>query len=129
MVEKIKQNKDKVLAYMEMRLSQYGGNRMDTKEMGDLADIVKDLAAAEESCWVAQYYRTVTEGMESGEGSQGYGGGSMGGGRGYGSMGGGRRGYGGGSIMGHTDPMDTVRKMIESNPDMKMQLRNELMGM
>ena len=122
MVEKIKANKDKILAYMEMRLAQYGSNRIDTKEMGELADIVKDLAAAEESCWEAQYYRTVTEAMESGGGSQGYG--SMGG-RGYDSMGdGGRRGYGGGR-MGHSDPMETIRKMIETNPE----LRNELMGM
>ncbi len=138
MVEKIKANKDKVLEYMEMRLAQYGGNRMDVKEMGELADIVKDLAAAEESCWEAQYYRTVTEAMEKGEGSSGYGGGSGGGGGGGGRMGygggmgggGGRRGYGGGGstgMMGHGDPVEVIRNMMATMPqEQKMQIRNEL---
>lgn len=133
MVEKIKANKDRVLEYMEMRLSQYGGNRMDVKEMGELADIVKDLAAAEESCWEAQYYRTVTEAMEKGEGSSGYGGSGGGGGRmGYGGGmgGGGRRGYGGGGstgMMGHGDPVEVIRNMMATMPqEQKMQIRNEL---
>lgn len=141
MVEKIKANKDKVLEYMEMKLAQYGVNRMDVKEMGELADIVKDLAAAEESCWQAQYYRTVTEAMEKGgQETSGYGGGSGGGGgrMGYGgggsggagmSGGGGRRGYGSG-MMGHTDPVAAIRDMMATaSPEMRMQIRGELTNM
>lgn len=42
------------------------------------------------------------------------------------SMGGGRQGYGGG-MMGHTDPMQIVRDVLASNPEIRSQLRNELM--
>ena len=123
MVEKIKANKDKVLAYMEMKLAQYGNSQMNVKEMGELADIVKDLAAAEESCWEAQYYRTVTEAMERGDSSSGYGGGTGGGRMGYG--GGMRRGYGG--SMGHTDTVEVIRNMMAGLPqEQQMQVRNEL---
>ena len=44
-----------------------------------------------------------------------------------GSTGGsGRQGYGSG-MMGHTDPMQVVRDMLASNPELRTQLRNELM--
>lgn len=131
MVEKIKENKDRVLAFMEQELSKYGNSRMDVKQIGELADIVKDLAAAEESCWEAQYYRTVTEAMERGSGSSGYtpireDTGRMG----YGGMSG-RRGYdsasGGDAVMGHSDPMAIIRSMLDKNPGIRSQLINELM--
>lgn len=131
MVEKIRQTKDKVLVFMDTEIGKYGGSRMDVKEIGELADIVKDLAAAEESCWEAQYYRTVTEAMESGGDSRGYGGGMGAGNAGYGGMAGGRRGYGDGNrMMGHSDPVAAIRDMMATgSPEMKMQIRNELSGM
>lgn len=126
MVEKIKATKDKVLDFMEREIGKYNGDRMDVKEAGDLADIIKDLAEAEKSCWEAEYYRSVSEAMGSSSGSSGYTqptGDRMG----YGDMGGGaRRGYSGG--MGHTDPLSSIREMMSSlSPEMRKQLRNELM--
>lgn len=137
MVEKIKESKDKVLKYMDRELTKYGEDRMDVKTMGDLADIVKDLAEAEHHCWEAQYYRTVTEAMEGGSsGSSGYGSGggsgsSANGGRmGYG-MGGARRGYGGGGggSQGYTDPVSSIREMMAmADPETKAKIRGELSG-
>lgn len=84
MVEKIKETKDKVLRRMEQAIDERGMERADVNELGKLADIVKDMAEAEKSCWEAEYYRSVSEAME--DGSMGYEDG-MGYARGY------RRGY------------------------------------
>lgn len=69
MVEKIYDIKNKALQRMEQAIAERGVDRMDVKEMGELADIVKDLAEAEKGCWEAEYYKAVTEAME---GSSGY---------------------------------------------------------
>lgn len=123
MLEDIKKIKGDVLRFMEQEAGKYGNGRMDTKQMGELADIVKDLAEAE-------YYCTISENMGGGQEQMGYRsmgyqgqGGSMGGGQG---STGGRQGYSGGG-MGHTDPMQAVREMLATYPDLRMQLRNELM--
>lgn len=146
MVEKIKATKDQVLQHMERELAKYGGDRIDVKQMGELADIVKDLAEAEKSCWEAEYYRSISEAMEGGSsgysgygggsgGSSGYGGGSMGysGSGGGSAANGGRRGYGGGGGgggMGHTDPISNIREMLASaNPEKRAQIRNEISGL
>lgn len=122
MVEKIKMTKDRILDYMEREINKYGENRIDTKTAGDLADIIKDLAEAEKSCWEAEYYRSVTEAMGS-SGSSGY---TQP--MGYGTAGGARRGYASGGGMGHVDPMPAIREMMASlSPETKAQLRNELM--
>lgn len=127
MVEKIKANKDRVLDFMEREIAKYGPDRMDVKEMSELADIIKDLAEAEKNCWEAQYYREVTEAMEKGSESSGYGG-RMGYNMGYDSMGG-RRGYGSGS-MGYHDPMKTIREALNSaDPEMRATIRSEIMNM
>ena len=88
MVEKIKETKDKVLRRMEQAIDERGMERADVNELGKLADIVKDMAEAEKSCWEAEYYRSVSEAMEDGsmgyEDGMGY---ARGGGSGY------RRGY------------------------------------
>lgn len=106
MVEKIYNLKNKALQRMEQAIDERGVERMDVKEVGELADIVKDLAEAEKECWEAEYYMSVVEAMGDDQmgygmgyarqggsgGSQGGSGGSQGGmgydgGRGY------RRGY------------------------------------
>lgn len=131
MVEKIKEIKDKTLAFMERELTKYGSDRMDVKQMGELADIVKDLAEAEKSCWEAEYYRTVSEAMEGGSsgssgyqqpmGRMGYGSGSQ-----SGMQSGGRRGYGSGS-MGHTDPISMIRDMMMTGtPETQAKIRGDL---
>ena len=143
MVELIKQTKDSMLERMEQAINERGADRIDVSEMGKLADIVKDLAEAEKSCWEAEYYRTVTESMEDGSmgydqmGYQGQRGGSQGGSRngsqsrsGYrDSMGRyARRGYDG--RYGHDDVMQTVKDLMTSaDPQEREQLKRELRKM
>lgn len=121
MIEDIKKIKADVLRFMDQEVGKYGGQRMDVKEIGDLADVVKDLAEAE-------YYCTVAEAMGGGQDAMGYMQPRTMGYQGQGGMGstGGRQGYGGG-MMGHTDPMQIVRDVLASNPEIRSQLRNELM--
>lgn len=120
MTEDIKMLKAKVMQFMDQEVNKYGNGRMDVKQVGDLADVVKDLAEAE-------YYCTVAESMTGDAmgytpmNRMGYGQGGMGGG-----TGGGRQGYGGG-MMGHTDPMQVVRDLMATNPELRSQLRSELM--
>ena len=71
MVELIKQTKDTVLERLDKAINENGTDRMNVQEVGMLADVVKDLAEAEESCWEAEYYRSVTEAMEGGSGYDG----------------------------------------------------------
>lgn len=68
MVHKIKEIKDQLVSKMEQSIRERGIERADVKELGDLADAVKDLAEAEKACWEAEYYMSITESM----GSQGY---------------------------------------------------------
>jgi hypothetical protein len=117
MVEKIKANKDRVLAYMETRLAQ---PQMNVREMGELADIVKDLAEAEKYCWEAQYYRTVTEAMEDNEDVANY---TV---MKYDDGNNARRGYGSG-YTNHTNAVESIRNMLATMPhEQRMQIRNEL---
>lgn len=133
MVEKIKMIKDQFLGRMEQELNQRGIQRVDVESMGKMADIVKDLAEAEKSCWEAEYYRTVTEAMEGKQDMAGYGGGMgrMGyNGGGMAQSGGGRRGYGtptGTNMMGHGDPLAAVRDLLAtSDAESRAQIRSEL---
>lgn len=82
MVHKIAELKDRALERMEKEIQDRGVDRADLKELGELADIVKDLASAEKDCWEAEYYMTVTEAMGSGSGYM-YDGTGMGDGMGY----------------------------------------------
>ena len=62
MVEEIYKLKNKILTHVEDRTRDM--NRIDVKEVGELVDMVKDLAEAEEKCWEAAYYRSVTNAMK-----------------------------------------------------------------
>lgn len=119
MLEDIKKIKGDVLRFMEQESNKYGNGRMDTKQMGDLADIVKDLAEAE-------YYCTVAESMGGNQESIGYTQPRM---MGYQNQGSGNFNTPSGrqDVMGHTDPMRVIRDMLASNPELRSQLRNELM--
>lgn len=104
MVEEIYEIKNEFLQKMRQEIDERGIERVDVGEMYKLADIVKDLAEAEKSCWEAEYYRGVSEAMEGqgymdeGMGMYGYSqGGSQGGGQGGGRSGGSQGGSGGGS--------------------------------
>lgn len=99
MVEDIYNIKNQIIERIEKDIDERGPERIDVSEMGKLVDMVKDLAEAEKACWEAEYYRGVSEAMESSgyddSMAMGYGGG--GGGRGGSSGGGGRGGSSGGS--------------------------------
>lgn len=139
MVEKIYNLKNKILQHVENESADM--QRMDVKEVGELVDMVKDLAEAEKSCWEAMYYKSVVESMS---GKSGYGsGGGTGSSAGYGSQGGirdmgygssysgyrssGMQGYG---SMGHQDVMEPLRAAIQqASPDEREHLRNEVKAM
>lgn len=131
MVEDLKKTKDQFLQHMERLIADRGIERTDVKLLGEYADIIKDLAEAEEKCWKAEYYKTVTEEMQGGDGMSGYTpmrSTSTG-------IAGGRRGYGGspasgGTLSGHTDPADLVRELMStSDTRRRAQLRDELSSM
>lgn len=128
MLEEIKKIKGDVLRFMDQEVGKYGNGRMDTKQVGDLADVVKDLAEAE-------YYCTVAEAM--GQGSQGYTRpmDDMMGYGGYGRMGysgsqGGSQGGGSTGSMGHVDAMAMIRDMLANvDPATRKKIRDEVFGM
>lgn len=49
-----------------------GLENVNTEELGEVVDMIKDLAEAEEACMEACYYETVTEAMTEGEDRMGY---------------------------------------------------------
>lgn len=107
---------------MEREASKYETGRMDVKQAGEVADIIKDLSEAEYHCAITE---TMADGQQDSMGytqptsRMGYGQGQM--------SGGGRQGYGSGGMMGHTDPMQAVRDMMATYPELRSQLRSELM--
>ena len=136
MVNKIYELKNQMIQRIEGDIQQRGIDRIDVNQMGELVDMVKDLAQAEASCMQAEYYKTVVEAMKTG--SSGYGSGT-GSSAGYGSM---RSGYGGmdgrygyattrqaqSGAMGHQEVMEPLRMAIQTaGPDEREHLRNEVM--
>lgn len=134
MVEVIKSTKDMLLKRLEQVINEKGPERMNIQEAGMLSDQIKDLAEAEKACWEAEYYRSVTEAMESqgytpdmmgyqGQGgNQGGNGGRMGYNRNRDSMGryaNGRRGY--------HEGMDGLRAEMQSaSPEEREKMKREL---
>lgn len=127
MTEDIKMLKTKVMQFMDQEVNKYGNGRMDVKQVGELADVVKDLAEAEYYCTVAE---AMNEGKQDAMGytpmnRMGYGQGGMGGNTG----GSGRQGYSSG-MMGHVEPIAIIRDMLSTaNPETRAQIRNELSGL
>ena len=68
MVNEIYDIRSRIVERMRRSLETNGADRMDVDEMGMLADMVKDLSAAERYCMEAEYYAAVTDAM----GSYGY---------------------------------------------------------
>lgn len=116
MVNKIYEAKNRFLDLMDSKVEERGIDRVDLREMGDIADIVKDLAEAEEKCWKAEYYKAVTEAMET-----------------YGNSYSGRISKASPSHehrSEHDDAMEKLRDMLRSaNPDDRERLRNEVRTM
>ena len=126
MVEEIYKMKNQLLEQAKKELEERGPERIDVNRMGEIIDMVKDLAEAEKSCWEASYYRKVTEAME---GSSGYtqmtnsnpasGGGNMG----YG-MSSARQGYG---SMGHGDLIEKLSEEYRQlGPEERMMYKNRI---
>lgn len=55
--------KEKLLCAAKSELER-GIQNVNTHEMGDVVDMIKDLAEAEEKCWKACYYKHVVHAME-----------------------------------------------------------------
>lgn len=99
MIDKICKMKDKLCEYAHQQM-QHGLDRVDTREMGAVIDMIKDLAEAEKSCMEADYYESVVEAMEDGGDRYGYDGGGSPSGSGSRGGSGGRSGYHMGSSDG-----------------------------
>lgn len=67
--------KNQLLQQAEKELADRGPDRIDINRMGEMVDMVKDLAEAEKSCWEARYYQSIVGAMNQPQGymqSQGY---------------------------------------------------------
>lgn len=139
MVEEIYKMKNDILKQIEKEVGERGIERIDVNRIGEMVDMVKDLAEAEKSCWEASYYRQVSEAMEgssgyrqsgyqqSGSMRSGYGAGT-GSSAGYGAQDNMRQGYPG--MSGHTNIKDELREALQhSTPDERERLRNEVLSM
>lgn len=151
MVEDIYAMKNEILKQAKKELEERGPERMDVDRLGEMVDMVKDLAEAEKSCWEASYYRKINAAMEgsSGYGSTGSpanggtmgyggqgggqgGGGSQGGGggggrSGYGSMA--RQGYNGGGSMGHSELIEKLGEEFRNMPpEEKMMMKSKVLS-
>lgn len=66
MHEKIKEIcglKETLLSWVKAEITK-GVQQVNTKELGEVVDMIKDLAEAEKCCMEAHYYMTVSEAME-----------------------------------------------------------------
>lgn len=131
MVEKIKHIKDQLLQCMEQKINERGIERADMKELGEIADAVKDLATAEKACWEAEYYMSISESM----GAQGYmpegtynQNGPYDGRQGYRDSRGrytSRRGYT--RPMGYHEEIDSIREVMQTaTPEEREKMQREL---
>lgn len=134
MIEEIYNMKNEFLGKMRQEVEERGIERVDVAEMYKLADIVKDLAEAEKSCWEAEYYRSAVE--SAGYDGMGYDGqGNTGGNRSgrYGSMGYRQSGRGSanqygrsGYSMGYQEHVDGLRTAMQNaSPEERSRMREE----
>lgn len=135
MVEKIYDIKNQILTHIDKQLKERGGvENVNVAQYGQMVDMVKDLAEAEEKCWKAQYYRNlVSESMEKKYGYTSQGGTGSSATAGYGGM---RSGYsqqgmqsarsGYGNMSGHQEVTALVERMEMASPEEKEHIMNEL---
>lgn len=112
--------KERVVSYLGKMVNERGMDRVDIARMGALADVIKDLAEAEEKCSKAEYYQTVT--MQMGGGST----------RSPDSFvaGTGPQGDYGYSQADHDDMVSAIRDMIATaDQGTKARIRRELPGL
>ena len=120
MVDKIYEIKNNLIKHIDKMAGERGGiERINASELGLYVDMVKDLAEAEEKCWKAAYYRSVTESMGQKSGYQVQGGGTVSS-AGYGS----RPGYDG--MGGYHEVAALVERLEMASPEEKEHIKNEL---
>lgn len=71
-VKPISSIKEKLVKVLESEMER-GIMQMDTKEAGEIIDMIKDLSEAERNCYEVGYYESVIKAMEEGEQSPRYG--------------------------------------------------------
>ena len=76
-VEEFCELKDDLVRAAKEEISK-GVQHVDTKEMGEVVDMIKDLAEAEEKCWKACYYKAIVKSMHEEEEEMKRSGGRMG---------------------------------------------------
>lgn len=54
--------KEKLVSCLKAEMAK-GIENVDTKEAGEVVDMIKDIAQCEKYCWEAEYYRSVVEAM------------------------------------------------------------------
>lgn len=64
--KKLCEMKDKLVSCMADQLNM-GVQNVNTHEAGEVIDMIKDLAEAEEKCWKACYYKTIVKAMKDEE--------------------------------------------------------------
>lgn len=62
-IEEIRDMKDRLMKIGGMALDC--ADKVDTEELGEVVDMIKDLAEAEEKCMKAKYYEAVIKGMQA----------------------------------------------------------------
>ena len=63
-IDKLCEMKEKLVEFVESHISGEGLSMLDTRELGEAIDMIKDLADAEKNCWEACYYKSVVEAMD-----------------------------------------------------------------
>ena len=102
MMDRICEAQHKFLDLIEIKIDERGLDRVDVDEMGELADIVKDLAEAIKYCHEAEYYRLVAHEMADS----------------------------GGVEEAHDDTIEAMRHKFQAAlPDERERIRRELLKM
>ena len=117
--------KNEILQQAKKELEERGPDRIDVNRMGEMIDMVKDLAEAEKSCWEAQYYRNaVGEAMKEKYGYSSTGSPANGGSIVQSE----RQGYGYMGRMGHDDIIEELGNEYQRmSPDEKMMMKTKIL--
>ena len=118
MEDKICAIKDKIVQRIDSEIMNRGMDRIDVEELGEMIDMVKDLAEAEDHCKQAKYYETVTKAMNQEDSSYN---------KGF------KTGYTSNLVskpMDYHETLDSLRSMMEHmDPTDKEHLTTELQSM
>lgn len=66
-VKKLCGLKEKFMCCLESGIEEQGLKNANTQEIGEIVDMIKDLAEAEKDCWKACYYKSIVKSMKEQE--------------------------------------------------------------